>query len=75
MEAQRAKWVADALETFKSKYPRIKAIVFWHERWENANGTFSNLRVNSSVESLEAYRKGISDPLYLDRPQYSNPKP
>lgn len=42
-----------------AKYPRLKAAVFWHERWQNRAdevdesakenaGKYSDLRVNSS---------------------------
>jgi hypothetical protein len=36
---------------------KFKAALYWHERWQNADGSYSNLRVNSSVESLNAYRE------------------
>jgi hypothetical protein len=44
------------------RYPRIKAAVYWHERWQNVDETYSNLRVNSSVESLQAYHDGVANP-------------
>jgi Glycosyl hydrolase family 26 len=55
-------WIQDGLDLFRSRYPRIKAAVYWHERWQNPDLTYSNLRVNSSVESLEAYRKAVAHP-------------
>ena len=58
----KPQWVAQALELFRTRYPRVKAAVYWHERWQNPDQTYSNLRVNSSVEALEAYRKGIAHP-------------
>jgi hypothetical protein len=45
-------WIKQGLELFRTRYPRIKAALYWHERWQNADGSYSNLRVNSSVESL-----------------------
>jgi hypothetical protein len=39
--------------------------VYWHERWQNVDQTYSNLRVNSSVESLQAYRDGVANPDWL----------
>jgi hypothetical protein len=55
-----------------AKFPRLKACVFWHERWQNSEGDnagkYSNLRVNSTPESLEAYRQGVADPFYLAKP-------
>jgi hypothetical protein len=40
----------------------VKAAVYWHERWQNPDQSYSNLRVNSSVEALEAFRAGIANP-------------
>ena len=61
----KAEWIKQALELFRARYPRIKAAVYWHERWQNPNQSYSNLRVNSSVESLNAYREGIAHPDWL----------
>ncbi len=51
------------------QYSRIKAAVYWNERWQNADGTYSNLRANSSLESLQAFREGLKNPHWLDAPQ------
>ena len=51
-----------------SKYPRLKAAIFWHERWQNDDGSYSNLRVNSSRASLQAYRDGVLNPFWIGRP-------
>ena len=58
-------WIKQGLELFRIRYPRIKAALYWHERWQNADGSYSNLRVNSSVESLHAYRQGVAHPDWL----------
>jgi hypothetical protein len=58
-------WIKQALELFRTRYPRIKAAVYWHERWQNEDGSYSNLRVNSSPEALEAYRNGVANPDWL----------
>ncbi len=63
----KARWIREGFEEMR-KRPRIKAAVFWHERWQNEEEHYSNLRVNSSPESLDAYRKGVSDPFWLDKP-------
>ncbi len=64
----KAAWISEALNLFLTRYPRIKAAVYWHERWQNADQTYSNLRVNSSVESLDAYRKGMANPDWIGDP-------
>ena len=63
-----------ALELFRTRYPRIKAAVYWHERWQNADQSYSNLRVNSSVESLKAYREGVASPNWIGRFDPKRPK-
>lgn len=65
----KADWIRDAFRLFKSpKYPNVKACVYWHERWENPDGRYSNLHVDSTPESLEVYRQGVADPTYLGSP-------
>lgn len=64
----KAQWIAEGFAQMSAHYPRLKAAVFWHERWENKDGSYSNLRVNSSSESVEAYRQGVASPFWLDKP-------
>lgn len=61
----KAAWIREGLELFRTRYPRVKAAVYWHERWQNPDQTYSNLRVNSSVESLNAYREGVAHPDWI----------
>src|SRR5207245_8213725 len=64
-EMRKPQGIKQALELFRTRYPRIKAAVYWHERWQNIDQSYSNLRVNSSVESLQAYRDGVAHPDWL----------
>jgi len=66
----KAGFIAAALRDLPDKYPRVRLAVYWHERWENKDGSFSNLRVNSSPEALQAYRTGIASPLWIGRPRF-----
>jgi hypothetical protein len=59
---RKPEWIAQALHLFRTRYPRVKAAVYWHERWQNLDQSYSNLRVNSSIESLQAYREGVAHP-------------
>ncbi len=61
----KGEWIRQGLELFRTRYPRLKAAVYWHERWQNEDGSYSNLHVDSSVESLQAYRKGVLNPEWL----------
>ena len=40
------------------KYPRIKAAVFWHERWQNKDESWSNLRVQVLARRVEGVPAG-----------------
>jgi hypothetical protein len=66
----KAEWVVGALDLLRTRYTRVKGAVYWHERWQNKDESYSNLRINSSPEALAAYRQGIADPFWLDRPEY-----
>jgi hypothetical protein len=61
----KPEWITHGLTMFRTRYPRIKGAVYWHERWQNADGSYSNLRANSSVEALRAYREGVANPDWL----------
>ena len=63
----KAQWIKDGFDFMRTKFPRIKAAIYWHERWQNHDGSFSNLRVNSSEEALAEYRKGVGNPYWIDR--------
>ena len=62
----KASWIHDALQSVRNgRYPRIKAMSYWHENWQNDDGTISNLRLDSSPEALAAYREEIANPFFL----------
>ncbi len=57
---QKAKWIENAFACLESNnYPKIKAISWWHENFDN-----SLLKVNSSTESLNAYKNGVSSSIF-----------
>ncbi|MBU0964807.1 MAG: beta-mannanase [Proteobacteria bacterium] len=65
----KAAWLEKAFGAYQKKFPRVKAAVYWHERWQNKDETYSNLRVNSSPESLAAYRQAVADPYWQGNQQ------
>jgi hypothetical protein len=57
----KASWIEDALRLINSgRYPRLKAVSWWNKIYR-ADGSRSTLEIDSSLESLEAYREGIKD--------------
>lgn len=71
-KGSKAQWITEFFKRLPKEFPRIHAAVFWHERWQNDDQSISNLRVNSSVEALRAYRQGITNPFWLARPVWGS---
>lgn len=69
----KAQWFRDAFAQMP-KYPRLKAAVYWHERWQNEDESYSNLRVNSSPQALQAFRAGVANSFWLSAPVYQPAK-
>jgi hypothetical protein len=67
----KAKFFRDGFSSMSTKFPRLKAAVYWNERWQNEEGTYSNLRVNSTPEALAAFRTGVQNPFWLGEPQFT----
>ena len=66
----KAQWINNAFETLKSKkHPRIKAIAWWHENFDK-----SQLRIDSSPESLESYKTQIASSEFVSSPKFENSK-
>ncbi len=64
----KGKWIASALQALRAgRYPRLRASCWWHEAWENDDGSVSDLRIDSSPGALAAYRAGVADPFFLDQ--------
>ncbi len=71
---KKAEWIKNAFISFESgNYPRIKAISWWNENWED-NGKMVSLRIDSSPESLEAYRQGVKSPTFITKANFQNGK-
>lgn len=62
----KAAWVTEALANLETRYSRVKAAVYWNERWQNQDETISNLRINSSPETLAAFRRTMAKPFWVD---------
>ena len=72
---KKAVWITQTFQTIKNKtFPNIKAVSWWQERWENEDGSISDLRINSSQESLEAFRTSINDNFFQTTAQFNQNK-
>ncbi len=70
----KAAWITEGLDSLRAgRYPRIKGISYWHSKFTNANGSVSNMRLDSSPDVTEAYRTEMSDPFFVSRPVLTTP--
>ena len=64
---EKAGWLASALRREMPRLPRIRAVVWFSDRFTDdgaADGGSLDSRVNSSAESLHAFRTAIASPRY-----------
>ena len=67
-KGDKAKWIKNVFNKIKSeKYPRIKALSYWHSFWVNEDGSVSNMRLDSSPEALNAYKEAISNSYFTPK--------
>jgi len=51
-------WLEDAFETIlNGQYINFKAVSYWHETWEAEDDIFASIRLDSSEESLETFKR------------------
>ncbi len=69
-ENKKAKWIKNAFVSLESNhYPKVKAISWWHENFDN-----SLLKVNSSLESLNAYKNGVRSSTFITNVNFNSNK-
>ena len=67
---KKAGWITDALMAIeRNTYPNIKGIAWWHENFDNAK-----LRLDSSEESIKAYKDAIVSSYFLEELHFTNGK-
>ncbi|MDN5845022.1 MAG: glycoside hydrolase family 26 protein [Candidatus Nitrosocosmicus sp.] len=66
----KSEWMREALQLIENgTYPRIKAISYWNEKWDNGDNII-DLTVNSSSEGVDIYKELISSPFFISAVQY-----
>ncbi len=67
----KAAWIRDAFAAITSgRYPRLKAVSWWNETFENDDGSTSALRIDSSQKALDAYRQAVANPAFVTTAQF-----
>lgn len=61
----KAQWITEALNALANgRYPNVKAVAWWNENFDD-----TELRIDSSKESLLAYQKGIKSSNFISQAQ------
>jgi beta-mannanase len=67
----KSEWLGDTLQLIENEsYPRIKAISYWNEKWNDDDDTLIDLTIHSSSETTEIYKELISSPFFISSVQY-----
>jgi len=62
---RKYEWIKSFFDLLKSgKYDRIKGISYWHSRWDNEDGSVSNMRLDSSPDALKVYKEAVSEKMF-----------
>ena len=65
-DGNKSAWLKDAFKTIlNNPYVKFSAINPWHENWENEDGTWSKLRLDSSKEVEKTFRELIKDSRFI----------
>ena len=56
---RKARWTKRMLHDVRTRFPEIRAVSWWNERYRDDGATI-DLRVDSSASALRAYRRGVS---------------
>ena len=68
----KAAWIRAAYDALRmDRYPRLKAAIWWHERWTNEDDRVSDVRIDSDAAATAAYRKAVAGPQFVARPEYA----
>ncbi len=71
---KKAVWIKNAFNSLESgDYPEIRAISWWNENWEDGRKKI-RLRIDSSPESLEAYRQSVGSHTFVTRANFRDGK-
>lgn len=69
-DGNKSAWLDDAFRTILADPQKIhlKAISPWHEKWQNEDESWTNLRLDSSPEVQETFRRWIRNERFLSLP-------
>ena len=65
-EGDKSEWIKNALDSLEDgRYPRIKGVSNWDEKWVDQEVGTIDLRLNSSSDTVGIYKEIISSPFFI----------
>lgn len=66
---RKAAWTARMLHDVRTRYPEIRAVSWWNERYRDDGATI-DIRLGSSRSARRAYRRGVAHRAYTSEPLF-----
>jgi len=63
----KVEWYDEALRMLQTRYNKIHIAIVYHERWQNNGSSWSDLRIDSSQEALQAYKNGVRSDYFIGK--------
>ena len=75
LKGNKSTWLKNAFTTIlQNKYIQLKAIAYWHENWEEQDGLFATLRLDSSQQVFETAQQLFANPKFTYKLNFLQPK-
>ncbi len=69
----KAEWLEDAFATILArKYIPFSAINYWHENWEEEDGSEASIRIDSSRRALRTFQRALRNDIFVSEAKFSS---
>jgi hypothetical protein len=66
----KPKWIDTAFNLVKTRYFGVKGLSWHSKQWKKNSMVYMDMRIDSSPESIQSYKKCVSDPYFLGEIPY-----
>lgn len=67
----KARWITAAFRSIRTgRFPRVRAVSWWDERWSDDNDEMVDLDLASSRRTRNAYRRAVRSPFFVTQPTF-----
>jgi hypothetical protein len=67
----KSEWLEDAFETIlQKKYIPFSAISYWHEDWEEEDGSEAHIRIDSSRKALRTFQRLVGNEKFTSKARF-----